>query len=123
MPRSRRPGGPPPRPREELPQNVPQLAAYVMRLVVQNVLGDWDKTLQLLMLGLLPILSVCVGVVLVLGLVPLNWGLIFCSFLATGLGVSPTRRVVRHMRTRRQRRLTGGATRSTGDETPRREEG
>ena len=126
MPRVRRPEEGPSEARDDLPQNPWQLLGYALRLIVDKVLGDWDKTVQLWLLGVLPILLVCSGVTLVVGAIdpsPQNWGIILGGAMSAALGMPATRGVVRYVRARRQRRLTAAATPLSDDGTPTREGG
>ncbi|MFF5297318.1 hypothetical protein [Paractinoplanes globisporus] len=106
---------------DEMPQTLWQFLGYALRLVVEKVLGDWARTLQLWLLGVLPILVVFGAAALVVGAVhpsPQGWGVVAGTIFSVAAGVSLSRGVARRVRTRRSRRLSGAATPPSGDEKP-----
>jgi hypothetical protein len=106
-----------------MPQTLWQFLGYALLLVVEKVLGDWARTLQLWLLGVLPILVIFGAAALVVYALrpsPQSWGVVAGSILTATVGIPATRRTIRRLRSRRLGRISRAAPRS-GDGTPRRE--
>lgn len=126
MPRSRPPADEPKPGRDEMPESLWQFLGYALRLIVEGVLGDWSRAMQLWLLGVLPMLLVFGATAYVLGAVDLDarsWGVIFGGLVAAAAGTPMTRSVIRNVRARRRRLMDDAAAPPSGDGRPTRGEG
>jgi hypothetical protein len=98
---------------EKMPESLWQFLGYALREIVDKVLGDWSRTLQLWLLGVLPILVVLGGAAWVAGAIHLDaksWGIIGGSILSAAAGTTASQGAVWYVRRRRRRRLTDDAS-------------
>nr|WP_296071126.1 hypothetical protein [uncultured Actinoplanes sp.] len=103
--------------------------AFALRLIVEKVLGDWNKTVQLLFLALVPLLVFggAGRVAAEINLDTRSLGIIGGCAVTAAAGVPATLGVIRRIRRRRQISAgdaeppQSGARPRSGDETPKAE--